>query len=220
MILSSETTKTSFAELSSDIRKSTDLAKLKASGIDESIDRSKYLSMKECLTCGTPLGKQGSRKFYCHFCYRAVCSACSPLNLIHPESNKEEKICNPCYINSLKLLVLQSGEEYVINKLKIEIEAKEKEIQNRKLLAEELDGIKTNFELEKTELNVKINLKQEEIKQKNLKLKEKKEENARLQKFMDDMINKGQIDKSGRVQSSLSLTPNERTSNCMSCLLF
>ena len=67
--------------------------------IDPSIDRSKYMQMKECITCHTALGKAGSKKYYCHFCYSAVCGACSPLNIWHPEEKKEEKTCNPCFIN-------------------------------------------------------------------------------------------------------------------------
>ncbi|OMJ93012.1 hypothetical protein SteCoe_4091 [Stentor coeruleus] len=127
--------------LESEFKSSFDSTKaiIKIAPFDPDLDRAKYTSMKECIICNSALGKAGIKKHYCKFCYNAVCNACSPFTGPHPESGKEERICNPCYINGLKLAVMDSCIEYIKLKLKTEIEEKEKEIAKRKQLALELE---------------------------------------------------------------------------------
>ena len=200
-----------------------DLGKItiKVASISEGIDRSQYVSMNKCITCGTTLGKQGSKKYFCHFCYSAVCAACSPLNVLHPESGKEERTCHPCYIDFLKLIVLETGEEYVKIKLKQEIEEKEQEIAKRKALTEELENTKKLAESEKLELNKMLTIREEELKEKDSKIKEVEQENQRIKQFLDEMIKAGKIDK---VEDDgipvLASEPNKRSSSCMSCRIF
>ena len=210
--------------LSSDtFRSSVDLSKIniKVTSISGDVDRSKYVSMTKCITCGTTLGKQGSKKYFCHFCYSAVCAACSPLNVLHPETRKEEKACNPCYIDFLKLIVLETGEEYVKIKLKQEIEEKEQEISKRKILAEELENTKKATANEKSELNKMLNIKEEELKEKDSKIKNFEHENQRIKEFLDEMIKAGKIDKVYDDEIPVvAKETNERSSICMNCSIF
>lgn len=206
-----------------DFKSTVDLSKIniKVTAIDPNIDRAKYIAEKECVTCNTSLGKQGSKKYFCHFCYSAVCAACSPLLVMHPESGKEEKTCNPCYIDFLKLIVLDTGEEYVKLKLKQEIEEKELEIIKRKELAEELEKTKTMAETEKSQLNLQLSLKDSEIQEKDSKIKAIEDENRRIKEFLEDMVKKGLVDKldeQGKPVSSK--TQNPRSSTCMNCVVF
>ena len=221
--ISSETSGSTFDR---NFKSSVDLSKIniKVTKISESVDRSNYVNMKECLTCNTSLGKQGSKKYYCKFCYNAVCAACSPLNIMHPESGKEEKTCNPCYINYLKLIVLESGEEYVKAKLKQLIEEKEVEINLRKQIIE-LEKIKEDSTRENDEFNMRLSLREKELKEKDSKILQQEEENKKITDFLNEMIKKGKIDnfnedEAAKVFKKASNQASDRSSTCIDCLVF
>ena len=36
------------------------------------------------------------------FCYNAVCNDCSPLQAMHPENGRKERICMNCYVTNVK----------------------------------------------------------------------------------------------------------------------
>lgn len=206
----------------SEFKSSLDLTKItiKIAPFDPDLDRAKYTAMKECITCNSALGKGGIKKHYCKFCYNAVCSACSPLTGPHPESGKEERICNPCYINGLKLAVMDSGDEYVKFKLRAEIEEKEKEIAKRKQLALELDETKKIADQEKAELDLKVSIKSKELDERDLKVKNKADEHKKMNEFMQEMVRKGKISE-GDVNNPKYLAPavSERSSKCLNCVI-
>ena len=106
----------------------------KVLGISESIDREQYLSMKECKKCLKAFSKHTSKKYYCHFCYKAFCSECCVLTTHHPDTQKSERICNTCYLFYTKINVLEESEKFVQDRLVKEIGARkemQKEIEKK-----------------------------------------------------------------------------------------
>ena len=67
-------------------------------------DRTLYKKDKKCIFCGDTfgLGILHAKKHYCKFCYRGICSKCSPKCAFHPEEKKNLRICNFCCENSVK----------------------------------------------------------------------------------------------------------------------
>jgi DNA repair exonuclease SbcCD ATPase subunit len=65
-------------------------------------ERQLYKRDKICTICRIKFGITSAKKHYCKFCYRGVCSECSPIAVLHPEQNKELRICNLCYDKSLE----------------------------------------------------------------------------------------------------------------------
>lgn len=178
--------------------------------IEDSVDRTLYSSMKECLTCGTALGKTGAKKFFCYFCYRAICAGCSPVEITHPETRKPQKMCHPCYVHYIKLQVLQVGEEYVKFRLIKEIEEKARLIDERKQLESEYD------ELEKKRL-----IRNEENDQ---KLKEKKEDlEKEKEKFNEACKEHESVEQELKLQEQTSKSMPEtqhKDNSCMKCEIF
>lgn len=158
--------------------------KIQVACIDDSVDRTQYSSMKECLTCGTALGKTGAKKFFCYFCYRAICAGCSPVEIPHPETRKPQKMCHPCYVHYIKLQVLQVGEEYVKFRLIKEIEIKARLIEERRQLETEYNELEKRSKVKKDENAQKIREKKDELEKEKQKFaeccKEHKEVEAEL----------------------------------------
>ena len=67
-------------------------------------DRTLYKKDKKCIFCGDSfgLGILHAKKHYCKFCYRGICSKCSPKSAFHPEDKKNLRICNFCCENIVK----------------------------------------------------------------------------------------------------------------------
>ena len=141
---------------------SVDLSRItiEVTSIDDSIDRAQYSSMKECLKCKTALGKTGAKKFFCYFCYKAICSGCSAAEVVHPETRKAQKMCFPCFIHNTKLQVLKVGAEFVTFRLAKEIEEKQKLILKRQELVSELNELKESRVKAQAEMNYRIVEKQ------------------------------------------------------------
>lgn len=177
--------------------------------IHDAIDRTKYSSMKECLTCQTALGKTGAKKFFCYFCYQAICAGCSPVEVNHPETRKSQKMCHPCYIHYIKLQVLEVGAEYVSFRLEKETEEKEKLIQRLIIIEEENKELKRSGEQIQKENKEIILTKKEEL----IRVKERYEEASR------------EHDKVKTEYDSLEKTPKSmpetnRGNGCMKCEIF
>ena len=142
----------------SDFTSNIDLSRIsiEVTSIEDSIDRAQYSSMKECLKCKTALGKTGAKKFFCYFCYKAICAGCSAAEVLHPETRKLQKMCFPCFIHNTKLQVLKVGAEFVTFRLAKEIEEKEKLILKRLELNKELNELKEMRVKTQAEMNFRI----------------------------------------------------------------
>jgi hypothetical protein len=143
-----------------EFRLSKDLSRvpLKVSQIDQNIDRSTYILMKNCETCGTVIGKTGLKKFYCKFCFKAFCAACLTLTGIHPETKNPEKICFNCYVHFVKINVVEAAGEYVEHCLQQEIKMKEKARNHTFELTRKLENLKEEKKknLEAHSMNMKL----------------------------------------------------------------
>ena len=146
-----------------DFKPSSDLTKfnLKVKKIDDSIDRCAYTQSKTCTSCDTIVGKTGVKKFYCHFCYKAFCSACLTKTIVHPNSGDPELICNECFIYHAKMQVVEIGSEYVLYCLQKEIKLREAEIKQTNELRTQVELVRNEkMELEKQNL-IKIEKKKQ-----------------------------------------------------------
>lgn len=87
-------------------------------------------NQNECKICGIPFTKKGASQTQKHvwyslfsrFCYNAVCSACSPLTAVHPETNNSERICLVCYTHYLRIHIQDQNAPKTQEKIKSEIE--------------------------------------------------------------------------------------------------
>lgn len=215
--------KEAFDELAQEFKKSTNLKRISAEvkTIDQNIDRDKYVSMKECLSCGKVLGKQAAKKYFCHFCYGAVCAECSLLEVPHPETGKSERACNPCYLQFLKVKVLEISEEFVLVKMKEEIAEKEREIEKKKKISEEIRIVQTLMAEEKKKANAILNGKDEEIQKKEEKAEKMKKSNQTLRECIEEMIAQGRLSADEYKKVNPEYKPREvRSSECLKCEVF
>lgn len=166
---------------------------LNIKSIDANTDKDAYLSEKQCKACKETLGKNASKKYYCHFCYHASCGNCSMLTSLHPETTRQERICSLCYLKYLNDQVLEISEGFVKTKLKEEISEREKEIMIRKQLVEEIEATKKMMDEKREHHNVEMNCIENEIKIKEDNEKILDEENMRLRKSFEDMVINGKI---------------------------
>jgi hypothetical protein len=208
-------------EIAKEFRNSTDLSTIvtQVTQIEPTVDRQSYLSMKECFNCSTSLGKQTSKKYFCHFCYNAVCGSCSLLTILHPETSNQERACNICYLTYLKLKVIEIGENFVHNKLREELAEKEREIAKRKLLVEEIQQTRKNFELEKKNLALILAAKDEELKEIDGKAKEEERNNLKIKAMIETCITKGYIALEDYKTIAPDYKPQPKSSECLKCSL-
>ena len=210
-------------QIANEFKSSTELSliKINVREIDSSVNKDKYLEMKECICCKTLLGKQAEKKNYCHFCYAAVCSNCSLLPIVHPENKKEERACNLCYLKYLNIAVLDVSEEFVKIKLKAEIAEREKDIQIRKKLAEDIQRAKESLEEDKKRSSLRLSLTEEEIKNKEYQAKVQEEKNKKLKLYIEDLIRQQKIDPNEyKTIEPDFVAPRVSSSDCIKCILF
>ena len=198
-------------EMSTEFATRVDLSEIqiKVGSIDDTIDRTKYSSMKECLTCQTALGKTGAKKYFCYFCYQAICAGCSPVEVLHPETRKAQKMCHPCYVHYIKLQVLEVGAEYVSFRLKKETEEKEKLIQELIKLEDENKELKKTRDQKQKENNERIIAKRAELEIENERFKGASTEHDRV-KIEYDSLEK----------TPKSMPETSRGDSCMKCEIF
>lgn len=189
----------------------TDQFSLSIAHIDPKINRSQWRSQKSCAVCGNDCGKAGlaqNKKHYCHFCYQAVCAGCSPLSTRHPETDRNERICMYCYVKYLEQKIAISGNGYVKEKLEAEIERKNKEIQRRKELEEEILKSKQDSELKESQMNIQIESLSQKLREyeetanrsKN-NVESLQRENQELKRILDDLKRKELMDSMSSLKS-------------------
>mmetsp|Transcript_7756 Transcript_7756/g.14736 ORF Transcript_7756/g.14736 Transcript_7756/m.14736 type:complete len:410 (+) Transcript_7756:3079-4308(+) len=172
--------------------------------ISRTINRKAWKSEKNCFVCGATLGIALGKltnlvsldnlrnpmnitnavpmtmTYHCKFCYHAVCSDCSRLELLHPESQELEKACKNCYTEAVENRVRTSMAteiEATTNELnalsqalKNEETARQHELSKRKSLTHKLKDVETtlkekeqSLQAELDDLNDQKLIKQKEI---------------------------------------------------------
>jgi hypothetical protein len=100
-----------------------------------------YKEQKICNVCKCKLAEIGvisKKKYFCMFCFNAVCKACSPLKSNHPGTLKEERVCMECYFFAVENQVRKE------NATEIEILESENENENN-IIREHLElSLKTS----------------------------------------------------------------------------
>ncbi|OMJ65682.1 hypothetical protein SteCoe_37797 [Stentor coeruleus] len=191
--------------------------------ISPDIDREIYLPEKECKTCKVTLGKNASKKYYCHFCYHAVCGNCSQLTILHPETNEQERTCSLCYLKYLNEKVLEISEDFVKIKLKEEIAEREREIALRKKLVEEIENTKKSMAHEKESHSLKITHIENAIKTKEQAEINQEQENLKLKKTLEGMVIHGKIslDDYKKIDPHFVPTsqPTREPESCLKCII-
>ena len=213
----------SINEIAKEFRNSTQLSRIsiEVRAIDITIDRDRYVSMKECLCCQASLGKQASKKYFCHFCYGAVCTDCSMLEIYHPETRKNERSCNNCYLENLKAKVLEISEEFINVKMKEEIAEKEREAEERKKIMEMITLTRKNSEKSKEILRAKLSGTENDIQARAAKVRQQEEKNEKMKKYIEKLVREGTVS----VNEYKKLYPNDvppqtHSSNCLKCSVF
>ena len=142
---------------------------VRAEGIDQNTDKLQYLSMRVCAGCNTNFSNLTCKKYFCQFCYKAFCNKCSVLSLFHPETNRNERCCNPCYLLFTQKSVFSLVEKFAETKMQTEIQERAEEEKKQKNLNEEILSVKAEIELEK----LKFSSESEKISSEVLKMEEK-----------------------------------------------
>lgn len=191
--------------------------------ISPDIDREIYLSEKECKACKTALGKNASKKYYCHFCYHAICGNCSQLTILHPETSEQERTCSLCYLKYLNLKVLEISEDFVKIKLREEIAEREREIMLRKKIVEEIENTKKSMIKEKESHSLKITHIENEIKSKEQAEKDQEKENLKLKKTLEGLVAHGKItvEDYKKIDPDFipTLQPTREPESCLKCII-
>ena len=115
-----------------------------------------YKEQKVCMVCKVSVsGLIDKKKYFCAFCYNAVCQNCSPMRCNHPHTLKEERTCMQCYFNAIEINIK--------NAMKAEIDTKigDEETRNsREVMENELHDL----ENEEQALDMHIEAAEEEVK--------------------------------------------------------
>ena len=207
----------------SDFKKFIDLSliTIQVSEIDSKLDREKYLSMKECFSCRASLGNKSQKKYFCHFCFNAVCETCSLLTIPHPETAKDERVCNTCYNRYLRLKVIQICDEFVKNKLKQEIDDQEREKALACQLSQDVLDLKQNFEENKKNLNRKIVEVEEKIKKCEENMTKEQEKSKSFKIVVDNLISKGIITPNEYRSAGFAYSSTDKQNpDCIKCTLY
>ncbi|CAG9317717.1 unnamed protein product [Blepharisma stoltei] len=127
--------------------------------IDLPDDRERYKKDKCCIICkkkfGMGIGILHEKRHVCRFCYRGVCSGCSPQKVNHPEFPDPQRMCNNCYKKAKESQISDSfnqeinraiqekfKQQSILNKELVEKASnlKEKQILEEKLVQTERDS--------------------------------------------------------------------------------
>lgn len=129
-------------------------------------DRSQYLSDNKCFNCSTNFNVPGlahTKKQFCRFCYRGICSRCLDSVYFHQESNDNQPICNHCIQKVIAMSLNQQNEiqKYRLEKLELlkeiqlAIDQKEQTTKERKIIESDLNAAKVMLELDLQEIDDK-----------------------------------------------------------------
>ena len=150
--------------------------------------RTQYKKDKVCIICKTQFGIGIiNKRHFCKFCYRGVCTRCSPSVAFHPEERKMLRICDFCCENTVKN---QFSEVFQtkIEKLKEQKVFLENEFKE---LSQEIQEIlKENYKLE-TLLEIE-KVTQESILAKFTNNDALQAKHSKIQVELDELLNKSQ----------------------------
>lgn len=127
---------------------------------------------KMCSICFITFSFLGPSKHFCSFCFRAVCSKCSMQKAFHSDSKSVKKICDTCYSEMIKGIVINhykfeqdrlKSEIFNFQKrMEIEKVTCEKEAKSIEELNRSIEDTKNEIKYQELEKNSEIsNLKQE-----------------------------------------------------------
>lgn len=90
---------------------------------------------KTCAICVDTFSFLGASKYFCYFCFKAVCKRCSMQKTYHPESKSMKRICDTCYSEMIKGIVINHY-KFEQDRLKAEIFNFQKRMEIEKLTCE------------------------------------------------------------------------------------
>lgn len=126
---------------------------------DLTSNRTAYKLDKDCSICSASLSRGlsvlGGKKHHCHFCYRGVCAKCSGHKVNHPETMREKRCCNACYIKFLSVSIQKETIEE-ITRIKQESGEIESRLQEEVSERENEDRRKRDLEAEVTRLKQEL----------------------------------------------------------------
>mmetsp|Transcript_7555 Transcript_7555/g.14062 ORF Transcript_7555/g.14062 Transcript_7555/m.14062 type:complete len:385 (+) Transcript_7555:4650-5804(+) len=123
-----------------------------AQPIPDELNRLTYQTQKHCRVCVRELashvisGLTTNKRYFCKFCYFAVCDACSQHRLVHPETATPERICEHCYFRYLEDTVragIQGELEVARSKLeevKVELHKEHVQADEERLQVKQLEA--------------------------------------------------------------------------------
>lgn len=144
-----------------------------AKDIDPTIDKTQHLSMRTCFSCNKNFTNYECKKYFCQFCYKAFCSKCSMLTLLHPETKKNERCCNSCILSSIQKPVLQLAETFATKQMQAEIQERLTEEHKQNLLQEQIHLLESEIHAEHQRFTFESNLLDQQITKMETKIKEK-----------------------------------------------
>lgn len=90
---------------------------------------------KMCAICVAPFSFLGPSKYFCYFCFKAVCKRCSMQKACHSESKTMKRMCDTCYSEMIKGIVINHY-KFEQDRLKAEIFNFQKRMEIEKLTCE------------------------------------------------------------------------------------
>lgn len=90
---------------------------------------------KTCTICMASFSFFGASKCICEFCFKAVCQKCSMQKAVHPETKTMKRICDTCYSEMIKGMVINQY-KFEQERLKSEIFNFQKRMEIEKLACE------------------------------------------------------------------------------------
>lgn len=113
--------------------------------IDQNSNIQAYKSQNNCRICRIGIKKSTfskTKKFYCKFCYNAVCVSCSNLKCFHPLHNKTKRICIACFNEAIKKQVKDSTKDLISKYIKVAIEESKSNIGEINSYEDRIDYLK------------------------------------------------------------------------------
>lgn len=113
--------------------------------IEKNFNTQAYKSQNNCAVCVAIVKKSHfskNRKYYCKFCYKAVCINCSNLKCFHPILNQAKRICIACFNSAIRKQVKESTKDLISKYIKVAIEESKVNIGEINKFEDKIDSLK------------------------------------------------------------------------------
>lgn len=133
--------------------------------VEQSSNTQAYKSQNNCAVCVSIVKKSHfskNRKYYCKFCYKAVCINCSNLKCFHPILNQAKRICIACFNEAIRKQVKETTKDLISKYIKVAIEESKVNIGEINKFEDKIDFLKEQI-FKKKEALAKFSKEIEEI---------------------------------------------------------